>query len=299
MAVLFLPLLLGLADLYEWARPAVVAHDPVLQQKALYLNVPFFIVRAAFYFAVWITVAHYLNRWSLEQDRQPDPLVTRRLEMLSRGGLLLYGLTETFAAIDWAMSLDPHWFSTIYGILFMGGQGLSTFAFVIPVAAVIASRAPFSRIMAPAQFHDLANLMLAFVMLWAYFNLSQFLIIWSANLPEEIPWYLYRTRNGWQWVGLGLVVFHFALPFVILLSRDVKRRPHVLALVAAAVLGVRFIDVFWLLRPSLAHGVLGLHWLDFVTAAAVGGVWLWAFVGQLGTRPLVPLHDPYLPEVDG
>ena len=295
MALLFLPIALGLTDLYEWARPEHVAHDPILQHKSLYLNVPFFLGRAVFYFAAWITTAYFLNRWSYEQDAAADPRLTRRLEMMSRGGLLLYALTMTFAAMDWGMSLEPHWFSTLYGVMFMGGQGLSTFAFMIPMAALLAERQPFARIISPAQFHDLGKLMLAFVMLWAYFALSQYLIIWSANLPEEIPWYLARTKNGWQWVALVLVIVHFALPFLVLLSRDIKRHARAVAVVALILIFARFVDLFWLLRPAVAPEGFAIHWLDPAAAAAVGGMWMWLFVSQLKTRPVLPLNDPAIP----
>ena len=295
LALLFVPLALGLPYLYEWARPDAVAHDPLLQHKHVYLNVPFFLVRTALYFAVWITVARYLNKWSLEQDQVADPLIARRLEMLSRGGLLLYGLTMTFASVDWAMSLEPHWFSTIYGIIFMGAQGLSTFAFVIPIAALIADRPPFSRLITAEQFHDLGKLLLAFVMLWAYFALSQFLITWAANLPEEIPWYLHRMRGGWQYLGIFVILFHFVLPFIVLLSRDVKRHPRTLATVATALIVMRFVDLFWFVRPSMEPAGLSVHWLDVVVPIGVGGIWMWFFVRQLKDRPLLPLNDPSLP----
>ncbi len=239
---------------------------------------PFFLGRAVFYFTAWITTAYFLNRWSLEQDAGADPRLTRRLEMLSRGGLLLYALTMTFAAMDWGMSLEPHWFSTIYGVMFMGGQGLSTFAFMIPMAALLAERQPFTRIIGPEQFHDLGKLMLAFVMLWAYFALSQYLIIWSANLPEEIPFYLARTRGGWQWVALVLVLVHFVMPFLVLLSRDIKRHARAVAVVALVLVAARFVDLFWLLRPAVAPEGVALHWLDPAAAAAIGGMWIWLFV---------------------
>lgn len=295
MAVLFVPIAFGLTDLYEWARPEHVAHDPILQHKSLYLNVPFFLGRAVVYFAAWIGIAYFLNRWSREQDAAADPRLTRRLEMLSRGGLLLYALTMTFASMDWGMSLEPHWFSTLYGVMFMGGQGLSTFAFMIPMAALLAARQPFARIISPAQFHDLGKLMLAFVMLWAYFALSQYLIIWSANLPEEIPWYLTRTKGGWQWVALVLVIVHFALPFLVLLSRDIKRHARAVSVVALILIGARFVDLFWLLRPAVAPEGFAIHWLDPAAAAAVGGMWMWLFVSQLKTRPVLPLNDPAIP----
>jgi hypothetical protein len=296
MALLFVPIALGIADLYEWARPQHVAHDTALQHKSLYLNVPFFLGRAVFYFAAWLGTAYFLNRWSLEQDTAPDARLTRRLEMLSRGGLLLYALTMSFAAVDWGMSLEPHWASTIYGVMFMGGQGLSTFAFVIPVAALIATRPPFSRIITAEQFHDLGKLMLAFVMLWAYFAFSQYLIIWSGNLPEEIPWYLKRTRNGWQWVAFVLILVHFGLPFLVLLSRDVKRHGRAVAMVASLLIVARLIDLFWLLRPGVAaEAGFAISWLDPAAVAAIGGMWTWLFVAQLKTRPMVPLNDPAIP----
>ncbi len=295
MALLFLPIAFGLTHLYEWAIPEHVAHDPILQHKSLYLNVPFFLGRAVFYFAAWLTTAYFLNRWSLEQDAGADPRLTRRLEMLSRGGLLLYALTMTFASMDWGMSLEPHWFSTIYGVMFMGQQGLSTFAFMIPMAALLAARPPFSRIIGADQFHDLGKLMLAFVMLWAYFAFSQFLIIWSANLPEEIPWYLRRTQHGWQWVALVLFVIHFALPFIVLLSRDVKRHARAVSVVAVLLIAARFVDLFWLLRPAVAPEGFAIHWLDPAAIAAVGGMWVWLFVAELKTRPLLPLNDPAIP----
>jgi hypothetical protein len=296
MALLFLPVAFGVRELYEWARPEHVAHDAALQGKAVYLNVPFFLGRAALYFTTWIVVARFLNRWSLAQDDTDDPWPARWLEQLSRGGLLLLGLTMTFAAVDWAMSLEPHWFSTIYGVLFMGGSVLSAFAVAIPVAALLASRRPLADVIRPAQFHDLGNLLLAFVMLWAYFAFSQFLIIWSANLPEEIPWYLRRIRGGWQYVVVLVVLFHFALPFFVLLSRDVKRRAGRLAMLSLGLVVVRMLDVFWLVMPAFSPGRLTVHGLDVAALVGVGGLWVATFLWQLETRPLVPLRDPSLME---
>jgi hypothetical protein len=296
MALLFLPLVLGLHDLYQWARPDIVAHDPQLQHKSLYLNVPFFLARAVFYFAVWLTIAAFLNRWSLQQDESADAGPGHRMEQLSRGGLLLLGLTMTFASIDWVMSLEPHWFSTIYGIITLGGQVLTAMAFVISLAALLATRGPLGDVISAEQFQDLGKLLLAFVMLWAYFALSQFLITWSANLTEEIPWYLTRLQGGWQWLGAGLILFHFVLPFLILLSRDVKRRAGTLTLVAVGIIIVRFMDVFWMVTPAFEPAGVSIHWMDAATVIGVGGVWLWVFVWQLKGRPLIPLHDPSLPE---
>jgi len=297
-ALFFLPIAFGLSRVYEWARPEA-AHDEMLRHKALYLNPAFFLGRAALYFLIWAALAHFLNKWSLEMDRGPDPRLSRRLQALSGGGLVLMGLTITFSAVDWAMSLDPHWFSTIYGMLFMIGQALSALALVIVLVALIGNEPPLLGVVRPTTVHDLGKLLLAFVMVWAYFSFSQFLIVWSANLPEEIPWYIRRLHGGWQWLALVLVVFHFALPFLLLLSRDLKRNARMLGMVAAGVLLVRLVDLFWLVGPDMkghGHG-LTLHWIDVAAALGVGGAWLWIFVGQLKDRPLLPLGEPELREM--
>lgn len=295
LLILFLPLLLGLGDLYAWARPEVVAHDAVLQHKALYLNVPFFVVRLGLYFAIWLVVAHFLVRWSREQDATGDPDVVRRLQFLGRGALLLYSLTMTFAAIDWAMSLEPHWYSTIYGLLIIGGQVLSAFAFVIPVLVLLTDREPLTRWVTAEQFHDLGKLMLAFVMLYAYFAFSQFLIVWSGNLPAETPWYLHRLRGGWQYVAIGVVLLQFGLPFAVLLSRDIKRNARRLTAVALLVLVARLVDLYWLVMPAFSPARLAVHWIDLAALVGVGGLWLSYFLWQLRGAPLLPLRDPALP----
>ena len=189
MTALFLPIALSVRSLYSWADPQNVARDEILQHKHLYLNVPFFLGRAAFYFLVWNALVYFLNRWSLEQDETADPDLARRMQTLSAGGLLAYGLTITFASFDWLMSLDPHWYSTIFGVLVMGGQGLTALAVLTIVLVWLSRRPPLQSVVQPAHFHDLGNLMLAFTMLWAYFSFSQYLIIWSGNLPHEIEWY--------------------------------------------------------------------------------------------------------------
>jgi hypothetical protein len=291
LAVLFLPLLFGLPRLYSWAQPDAVAADPILQYKHLYLNVPFVLVRAAIYFAVWNLLSYFLSKWSAEQDATGDPAIAGRLEALSAPGLILYGLTVTFAAIDWVMSLEPHWFSTIYGMMFMVSQALAAMAFVIVIARLLADLPPLSEAIAPAQFNDLGNLLLAFVMLWAYLSFSQFLLIWSGNLQSEIPWYASRASGGWASLAIFLIVFHFAVPFLLLLSRTVKRRVHVLFAVAAALIFMSLVDLFWLITPAFHHEGPSIHWLDIAAPIGVGGIWLAAFFSQLKGRSLVPLHD--------
>jgi hypothetical protein len=299
MTLLFVPIALGMSRLYPWTNADLVAHDEVLRHKQVYLNTPFFLARAALYFLVWNVLSYFLNAWSLEQDRNPDPRIARRMQKLSAGGLLAYGLTITFAAFDWLMSLEPHWFSTIYGVLIMGGQALSALASLIVALVWLSRRPPLDRIVVAAHFHDLGNLLLAFVMLWAYFSFSQYLIIWSGNLPAEITWYTHRLQTGWRWVGTALVLFHFAVPFVLLLSRAVKRDPQMLVKVAIAVLTVRLLDLFWLIAPEFHPAGIAVSWLDLLLPLTLGSIWLGCFVWQLRGRAILPVHDPEFDETLG
>jgi hypothetical protein len=293
LLVLFIPLIFDLKGLYEWARPEA-AENPVLKHKAVYLNETFFIARFVFYFAVWVGVSFFLNRWSKEQDITRKETITRRMQNLSGPGLLLYGLTVTFASIDWVMSLEPEWFSTIFGMIFMGGQAIAAMSFVIATMVLLASAKPMSEYVAPRHLHDLGKLLLAFIMIWAYFSFSQFLIIYSGNLPEETPWYVHRLHGPWRYIGLGIVIFHFALPFALLLSRDLKRNGRRLATLALLVLAMRLVDLFWLTVPEFHEGGFFLNWMDIALPVGMGGVWLWFFAGQLKNRPLIPLGDPQL-----
>jgi hypothetical protein len=299
MTLLFLPIALGVKYLYPWTNADLVAHDAALQHKHLYLNTPFFLVRAAIYFLVWNTISYLLNAWSLEQDRTANPRLARRMQVLSGGGLVAYGLMITFASFDWLMSLEPHWFSTIYGVLIMGGQGLSALAFLIIVLVWLSRRPPLDRIVVPAHFHDLGNLMLAFVMLWAYFSFSQYLIIWSGNLPAEIAWYLHRLQTGWRAVGLILIVAHFVAPFIVLLSRQVKRQPELVVKVAIGILVVRLIDLFWLIAPEFHQHGVSVSWMDVVLPLTLGSIWLACFIWQLRGRAILPVHDPEFDETLG
>ena len=299
LTVLFLPIAFGMPHLYEWTHADVVANDPILRGKQLYLNTPFFLIRAAIYFAAWNGVSYLLNTWGLEQDRTGDPRYARRMQMLSGGGLLAYGLCITFASFDWMMSLEPHWFSTIYGVLIIGGQGLSAIAFLIAVLVWLSRRPPLHDIIAPAHFHDLANLMLAFVMLWAYFSFSQYLIIWSGNLPEEIAWYLHRLQTGWRFVAITLVMFHFAVPFLLLLSRAVKREPNTIVKVAIAILLARLIDLFWLIAPEFHQTGISISWMDIVLPLTLTSIWLGCFLWQLRGRAILPVYDPQFEETLG
>ncbi len=244
-ALLFLPIAIGAPSLYIWARPEAAAGDPILEHalhhKAAYLNLPFFLARAAVYFAIWIGLSRVMTARPANPDREFK---------LAGPGLILYGLTMTFAAVDWIMSLDPAWYSTVFGLLLMVGQVLSAFAFAIARGA--------RRGDIPVEpLHDLGKLLLAFVMVWAYIGLSQWRIIWSGNLPEEIPWYLKRLQGGYEWIALAVIVLHFAFPFVILLSRATKRNPGLLAKVASFILIMRVVDLYWMIAPDAQGGAHG------------------------------------------
>jgi hypothetical protein len=291
MALLFVPILFGLTDLYHWARPEEVSRDLILQQKSRYLNVPFFVGRCIVYFAAWIAMAYLLNLWSTLQDEHDDPDLGQKMKFLSGPGLVFYGLSTTFAAVDWIMSLQPHWYSTMYGAIFIVGQGLSALTFVLVLLVLFSDREPFSRILKAKHFHDLGNITLAFVLLWTYLSFSQFIIIWSGNLPEETPWYLERFRHGWNYVGTALVLFHFAIPFFFLLFRAMKRTAVRLGFLAAGILLMRIVDLFWHVAPTAHAQSVSIHLLDFVAPIAIGGIWVTAFLWQLRTRPLIPVHD--------
>jgi hypothetical protein len=297
MAMLVLPILFRLPALYSWADPSKVRVDPVLQYKHPYLNAPFFVARTVVYFAAWTALAYFLNKWSSRQDETGEPGLTRRLQSLSGPGLLIYGLTVTFASVDWVMSLEASWFSTIYGMIFMVTQALAAMALVTLTVILLSKQEPLAGLISPRVLNDYGNLLLTFTMLWAYLSFSQYLIIWAGNLQDEIPWYLSRAQGGWAWVALGLIVFHFAVPFLLLLSRFVKRRAQILGWVAAGLVLVSVVDIFWLTVPAFERRGPEFHLTDWLAILGIGGLWLWRFAAQLKGRPLLPLHDPRLKEI--
>ncbi len=292
MVLFLVPLLLGITRLFSWSNPREVASDPVLQMKHIYLNVPFFLVRELIYFSVWLWIAYRLSHWSAELDRTGDPAFEDRLEGMSGPALVGYGLTITFFSIDWVMSLEPHWFSTIFGMIFMVVQIQVAIAFVTVVARTLGAYEPVSTAISALGFNDLGNLLLTFVMLWAYLQFSQFLIIWAGDLIKEIPWYVSRSKHGWSLIALCLIIFDFAVPFVLLLMRDLKRRATVLAWVSFALVVFNFVDIFWLIVPSFLPKGPRFYALDFLLPAGLGCVWLAFYVSKLKSYPLLPDSDP-------
>jgi hypothetical protein len=292
MAVLFLPLLTGLPRLYPWARGAEAAKDEHLRHLSeTFLSPSMFVIRAIVYFAIWIVLASLLTKWSAEQDT-PNQKSDLRFRNLSAPGLVLYGLTVSFAAVDWVMSLDPHWISTIYGLLLLAGQILSAISFAVVVEVILSRYRPMSELLKPDHLHDHGKLMLTFVMVWAYFGFSQWLIIWAGNLPEEITWYLRRLHGGWQSIGLILALFHFGVPFILLLSRNFKRKPQTLVKLAVWLMVMRLLDLFWIIAPNFHENLHVTVW-DIVVPVAMGGIWLGLFFRHLKARPLLSLYDAH------
>lgn len=291
--ILIVPVLASLGTLYVWARPEA-AHDDHIRQISGYLNIPFFIIRTIVYFGLWMLWTRLLNKWSDDQDRTGDPSLMDRMRRFSAPGLVLFMVTGSFAFVDWIMSLEPYWFSTIYGAMYLMGQTLETFAFITAVLVIFSARKPFSDYVTPQHFHSLGNLILAFTCLWAYMAFSQYLIIWSGNLPDEIPWYLKRVAGGWNIVAILVIVFHFCVPFLLLLQREVKRRARWLYRVCIGLLLVRLLDVFWIVVPSFPGKGVPVHWQDAAAIVGIGGLWVAAFFWQLKARPVLPVNDPRL-----
>jgi hypothetical protein len=310
MFVLFIPLAtVGVYSLYRWAHGAAAAHNEaearLIDHRAGWLNPTAFLIRGVVYFLVWLGLLAYLRGWSKKQDESGDPGAVQRAQNLAGPGFVIYGLAVTFAAIDWVMSLDVEWFSTIFGLVMLIGMGILALTLIITIGVYLSGREPMSRVYQPKHFHDLGKLLLTAVMVWAYFSFSQLLIIWSGNLPEEIPWYLERFKGQWRWIGVALILLSFALPFVLLLSRSLKHNRRRLMAVAWLLIAMRFVDLLWLIAPELEskHGgaSLGLSAASYVNYAAavigMGGIWFGWFFYKLRQRALVPYNDPQLPEV--
>ena len=293
-ALLFIPIVFLAPTLYVWARPEGQTVHAIVH-RGTYQTLPWFVVRGAICFVIWFFCQWNLDRWSAQQDRgevATEEADLRRFRVVSAPGLLLYVLSMSVAAVDWTMSLNPEWYSTIYGLIVVVGQGLTALAFGVAVLALLSPREPMNHVLRASHFHDLGKLLLALVMLYAYFSFSQFLIIWAGNLPEEIPYFLQRIQNGWQPVTVILVIGHFFLPFCLLLSRDLKRRPNLLARVAWLIVGIRLLTEIWLVSPAFNQSGRPISLANVGVPLFFAGVWVWLFAQQLGKRPLLPVNDP-------
>lgn len=294
LALLFIPIAAGIPHLYEWSHAADVAHDDVLRHRAGYMNTEWFIVRAFVYFAIWIGLSIVLSRWSREEDSGVERLPW--MQRLSAPGLILYVFTVTFSSVDWVESLFTHWFSTMWGFLFVAGQGLTAMSVMILTMSWLAQWKPMADVFRESHLHDLGKLLLMFVMLWAYFSFSQLLIVWSGNLTTEIPWYFVRWHGSWAVVGVAIALLEFSIPFLLLLSRPLKRNPAALSSVVALLLLMRLVDLYWVVVPALDRERIHVNWMQLTLPLGIGGIWVAAFAWELGRRPLLPLHAPELQE---
>jgi hypothetical protein len=285
----------GIPDLYTWAHRDIVMHDEILRHRAIYMNAPMFLIRAAIYFAIWMTLIYWLSRWSTAQDKGGG--FSRQLERLSAPGLILYVFTVTFAAVDWAESVEPHWQSTMWGFLFVASQGLLAISFGIVMLAWLQKRSSLGGVVKPRHFQDLGKLLLMWVMIWAYFSFSQLLIVWSGNLTGEISWYLNRVATSWGWLGGGLIVLQFMVPFALLLSRSLKRNATLLCGVVGILIVMRFVDLIWIVMPSFYTKGMHWSWLEFSLPVAMGGLWVAFFLWRLSLRPLLPIRAPGIGEI--
>jgi hypothetical protein len=301
LAILFIPLALGMKHLYIWAQPLDQVtdkhlHDHLVDITKTYLTPSGFWYRAIFYFIVWNVISFLLSKWSKEGDLPTAPDNTQKFKAVAGPGLILYAGTISFACIDWVMSLDPSWISTIFCLIILIGEVLAAMCFTVVIERILYKYKPMSEMLKPDFVHDHGKWMITFIMVWAYFSYSQWLIIWAGNLPSEISYYMRRLNGGWGWVGLFIVIFHFAVPFALLLSRPLKRNIYKLVWVAAWMLVMRYVDLFWIIEPSFSK-TFTVTIADIVMPCAMGGLWMAYFFYNLGSLPLLPAYDPTASEV--
>lgn len=297
LVILLLPFLFGMGSVFSWARPEA-AEDELIQAKAAYLSVDAFWLRVFLYFGVWILLSFLLTRNSARQDETGDPQASRRLRNLSGPGIVLYVAACSVFSWDWLMSLDPHWFSSLYGMYFVAMTALSALLFSCVLAWLLNREEPMRAVFKPKYFHDQGKLALALIMFWAYMALSQFLITWSGNVPEFVTWYIHRNNGGWKAYSVLLILLHFFVPFAILLSASLKKQPGKLAAIALFLLFMQWVDLYWQAAP-IFYEEITVHFFDFVTLVAVGGLWIAVFIAELKRRTILPINDPHITEVLG
>jgi len=289
LAVFFIPIIFGMHDLYHWTHHEVVESDPVLLAKAGYLNSTFFIIRAVFYFAVWYFLSRKLYKMSLLQDTQPDDKLIHKMRKFSAPGMIVFALTLTFSSFDWLMSLEPHWFSTIYGLYVYAGSFLAILSLIILIGLNLRKKGILKDEFTVEHYHDLAKLIFSFIIFWGYMGYSQYFLIWYANIPEETVWYLQRWENNWNYITMLLVIGHFVFPFVGLLLRSSKRNFGWLKFMAIWILVMHVFDMIWLVKPTFSG--LAFSWMDLSLLIGIGGLFIWQYLNNLTGHPLIPVGE--------
>ncbi len=296
MAILFVPLLFGLQDIYSWTIPGAGEHDALLRLKAPFLNVPFFLIRAVVYFLCWSAVALLYYRQSRGQDETGDPAVSARLRRLAGPAIILLAITQSFASIDWIVTLSPHWYSTMFGVYFFSGAFVGFIALLSLLVPIMRRSGLLDTVINAEHLHDVGKFLFAFTAFWAYIAFSQFLLIWYANLPEETIWFRARITGSWKMLSIVLMVGHFAIPFLYLMGRTVKRKGWTLAAGGAWILAMHFVDLYWQVMPTLHPDGVRPTVLDVAAFVAIGGCFVAAAGWLMRRQALVPLRDPRLAE---
>jgi hypothetical protein len=294
MAILFLPVLLGLHDLYHWSHEEVVANDALLQKKTPYLNAPFFIIRALLYFSIWYVLSKTLFRTSIIQDEDFQPAQIKKMRKISAPGIVLFAITSTFAAFDWLMSLDPHWYSTIFGLYIFAGSFLSILAVLVIFGLALRNKKILHDVITVEHYHDLGKYLFGFTVFWGYMAFSQYFLIWYANIPEETIWYLHRWEGTWKYITMLLVFGHFLLPFITLMPRAAKRNLKFMKLIGVWILVMHYFDIYWIVMPTIYEHGFHFSWIDLTTFVGISGIFLYYFWSKYFSRALVPVNDPHL-----
>lgn len=294
MAILVIPILFGLHDLYHWSHADSVAADPVLLKKSAYLNPVFFTIRVILYFAIWILLARRLYQTSLAQDASFQPEQIMKMRKISAPGMILFALSITFASFDLLMSLDAHWYSTIFGVYIFGGSFLVILTFIVIFSLYLRKRGILAETITIEHYHDLGKFLFAFIIFWGYIGFSQYFLIWYANIPEETIWYLHRWEGSWKIVTMILVFGHFLIPFIFLMPRFTKRNLSGLRFIAIWIFIMHWIDIYWIVMPNFSHHGVHLSWIDLTAFLGIGGIFLWYFLNKYYANALVPVSDPRL-----
>lgn len=294
MGLLFIPVLLGMSSLYEWSHADAVASNELLQHKAGFLNVTFFIVRSIIYFAIWIFLSRTLHQLSIQQDRGSSEALTAKMRQTSAYGMIIFALSVTLAGYDWLMSLDAHWYSTIFGVYFFAGGLLGFLALLTYLSLYLKGKKVLSEVITVEHYHDLGKLVFAFTIFWAYVGFSQYFLIWYANVPEETIWYLKRWEGSWKYVSLLIMFGQFFIPFLAMLFRATKRTPWLMKGIVIWILTVHYVDMYWLVYPTLLPEGASFSWMEATCLLGIGGLFLWAFWSRLAANPIVPTGDPKL-----
>ena len=294
MAVMFIPIGLGLHDLYHWSHAEAVANDHLLQTKSPYLQTTFFVARTVVYFAIWYLLAAGLHRLSLAEDKGYDEARRVRIRKISAGGMILFAFTTTFAAFDWIMSLDAHWYSTIFGAYYFAGCVVGALSFITLAAIYLRRHGILADVITVEHYNDLGKLIFAFTIFWAYMAFSQYFLIWYANVPEETIWFAHRWTGSWKAVSLALVFGHFVIPFLLLMPKMMKRRLGFLAGITIWMLAIHWVDLFWLVLPEQSPHGAQISWMDPVAMVGIGGIFVGLFWRRFAANPIVPVGDPRL-----